>query len=68
MAKIKEVYKEVEEEKENEVDDAEISMTIDDFIEEHTNLIKILRSGDKKALEAEARKQEKELKEETGDE
>ena len=67
MAKIKEVYKEVEDEKENEVDDDTISMPKDDFIEEHINLIRILRSGDKKAQEAEAKKQEKELKEETGE-
>ena len=61
MKKIKEVYKEVEKEKENKVND-EISMSRDDFIEEHTNLIKVLRSGDKKTLESEAKKQEKELK------
>jgi len=68
MAKIKEVYKEVEDEKENEVEDDSISMPKDDFIEEHVNLIKVLRSGDKKLLEAEAKKQAKELKEETGEE
>jgi len=68
MARIKEVYKEVEEEKENEVDDSEISMSKEDFIAEHTNLIKVLRSGDKKALEAEAKSQEKELKDKIGDE
>ena len=62
MKKIKEVYSEVEEEKENEVDD-EITMSREDFIDEHLNLIKVLRSGDKKLLEAEASKQEKELKE-----
>ena len=67
MAKIKEVYKEVEKEKENKVDDTKISMDMDDFIDEHKNLIKVLRSGDKKLLEAEARKQEEELKEETGE-
>ena len=42
-------------------------MNRDDFIEEHKYLIKCLRSGDKKALEAEAKKQEAELKEETGE-
>ena len=68
MAKIKEVYKEVEDEKENKLEDDSISMSKDDFIEEHVNLIKVLRSGDKKLLEAEAKKQEKELKEETGEE
>jgi len=63
MKKIKEVYKEVEEESENEVEDTGITMSREDFIKEHKNLIKILRSGDKKALEAEAEKQEKELEE-----
>ncbi len=67
MKKIKEVYNEVEKEKENEVDDDTISMSTDDFIKEHKNLIKVLRSGDKKLLESEAKKQEKELKEETGE-
>ena len=67
MKKIKEVYNEVEKEKENEVDDDTISMSTDDFIEEHKNLIKVLRSGDKKLLEAEAKKQEEELKEEIGE-
>ena len=67
MSKIKEVYSQVEKEKKNKVDDTKISMNRDDFIEEHVNLVKILRSGDKKSLEAEAKKQEKELKEETGE-
>jgi len=64
MKKIKEVYKEVEEEKENEVeDDDTVTMSIEDFCDEHRNLIKVLRSGDKKMLEAEAKKQEEELEE-----
>ena len=67
MKKIKEVYSEVKKEKENEVNEPMITMAKDDFVEEHVNLIKILRSGDKKSLEAEAKKQEKELKEETGE-
>lgn len=67
MKKIKEVYNEVEKEKENEVDDDEVTMSKDDFIKEHKNLIKILRSGDKKALEAEAKKQEEELEEQIGE-
>lgn len=60
------IYKEVEDEKENEVDDTEGGVIIsrEDFIAEHKNLIKVLRSGDKKALEAEALKQEQELSEE----
>lgn len=63
MKKIKEVYNEAEKENENEIEDTDIKMSRDDFIQEHKNLIKILRSGDKKALEAEALKQEKELEE-----
>lgn len=63
MKKIKEVYKEVEEENENEVEDDVVTMSTEDFCEEHRNLIKVLRSGDKKMLEAEAKKQEEELAE-----
>ena len=58
---IKDLYKEAKKEKENEVDDG-VTMTLPEFIDEHTNLIKILRSGSKKELLAEADKQEKELK------
>jgi hypothetical protein len=36
------------------------------FVEEHTNLIKILREGDSKKLEKEAKEQSKELKKEIG--
>lgn len=63
---IKDIYKEVENEKKNEVKDSVIKMDREDFISEHKNLIKILRSGDKKAQEAEAVKQEKELADEIG--
>jgi hypothetical protein len=64
---LKEVYKKVEEEKKNEVKSSSITMSREDFISEHKTLIKVLRSGDKKAQEAEAAKQEKELLEETGE-
>lgn len=67
MKKINEIYKEVEDEKENEVDDKVIKMSREDFIKEHKNLIKVLRSGDKKSQEAEAVKQEEELKDEVGE-
>lgn len=60
---IKKIYKEIEKEKENEVEDDSITMSRDEFISEHRNLIKVLRSGDKKALEEEAKKQEEELEE-----
>jgi hypothetical protein len=66
MAKIKEVYNKMKEDKKNEVIDKMISMTEDDFITEHRNLIKVLRSGDPKTLESEAKKQERELKDKTG--
>ena len=64
---IKDVYSQVEKDKANKVKDSSISMSREDFISEHTNLIKVLRSGDKKAQEAEAAKQEKELADEVGD-
>jgi hypothetical protein len=60
---LKDTYKEIEKEKENEVDDDVVTMELDDFIEEHEKLIKILRKGDKKELMAEADSQEKELNE-----
>jgi hypothetical protein len=64
---LKEVYKKVEDEKKNEVKSSNISMSREAFISEHKSLIKVLRSGDKKAQEAEADKQEAELNEETGE-
>jgi hypothetical protein len=48
--------------KEKEIEDDEIEMSKSELLDEHINLIRILRSGDKKAQEAEARKQEKELR------
>ena len=43
-----------------------VSMSRPRFVEEHTNLIKILREGDPKKLEKEAKEQSKELKKEIG--
>jgi hypothetical protein len=60
---IKKIYKEVEEEKENEVEDDSITMDKEEYLSEHRNLIKVLRSGDKKLQEAEAKKQEEEIAE-----
>jgi len=60
---IKDLYKEVEKKKKNEVEDDVVTMSTEDFCAEHRNLIKVLRSGDKKMLEAEAKKQEAELAE-----
>jgi hypothetical protein len=40
-----------------------VEMSKSEFVKEHQNLVKILRSGDKKSLLAEAKKQEAELKE-----
>jgi len=65
---LNQVYKKVEEENKNEVKNSSISMSREDFISEHKNLIKVLRSGDKKMQEEEANKQEKELSDEIGDE
>jgi hypothetical protein len=64
---LNDVYKKVEEEKKNEIKSSKISMSREEFISEHKNLIKVLRSGDKKAQEAEAARQEAELKKETGE-
>ena len=64
---IKDLYKQVESEKKNKVKDDEVySMAKKDAIAEHKNLVKVLRGGDKKALEAEAVKQEAELEEMMG--
>lgn len=62
---IKDLYKQVQADKKNKIkDDNEIySMPRKDAISEHQNLVKVLRSGDKKAQEVEAVKQEKELAE-----
>lgn len=58
----------MESDKKNEVKGApKVSLPRDIFISEHKQLIKILRSGDKKAQEAEAAKQEAELAEELGE-
>ncbi len=60
---IKDLYKEVEAKKKNEVEDDVVTMSAEEFCDEHRHLIKVLRSGDKKMLEAEAKKQEAELAE-----
>jgi hypothetical protein len=57
------LYQEAEEEKENEVEDDSIKMERDEFISEHKRLIKILRKGDRKELDAEADSQQEELDE-----
>lgn len=61
---LNDMYKKVADDKKNEVKSSNISMSRESFISEHKNLIKILRSGDKKSQEAEAAKQETELSEE----
>ena len=62
MASIKEVYSAVEKDKENEPSSGIYSMPLQDFIDEHTKLIKILREGSRDELLSEANDQEKELK------
>jgi hypothetical protein len=57
---LKDTYKEIEK---NKVKDTSVKMELNDFIEEHTKLVKILRKGDKKELMVEADSQEKELEE-----
>ena len=64
---LNDVYKKVIAEKSNKVkEEPKISMAHKDYIAEHKRLIPVLRSGDKKAQEAEAAAQEKEVKERTG--
>lgn len=57
---IKDLYNEA---KANKVDDKMYSMPLDDYIEEHKKLIKILREGSREELLAEAEDQEDELEE-----
>lgn len=66
MASIKQVYKEVEKDKANAVVDKNtITQTMDlqEFIDEHKELIKVLREGSREELLAEAEDQEEELEE-----
>ena len=60
---IKDLYKEVEKEKKNKVKPKVVTMEIDDFIEEHKELIRVLREGTKEERLAMADKQEEELSE-----
>jgi len=64
---LNDVYKKVEEEKKNEVKSSVLKMTREEFVNEHRHLVSVLRSGDKKAQEAEANKQEKEMMDKTGE-
>lgn len=60
---IKDIYKEVENEKKNKPKSKVVTMEIEEFCKEHKNLIKILRTGSREELLAEADKQEEELEE-----
>jgi len=60
---IKDLYKEVEKKKKNEVEDDVVTMSTEEFCSEHKHLIKVLRTGTKEEREAEAKKQEEELEE-----
>jgi len=42
---------------------SDVTMPLKEFVDEHTNLVRILRTGSKKEQMAEADKQEAELKE-----
>lgn len=65
---LNDMYKKVAADKKNEVkeDSDKIPMSKKDYLSEHKRLISILRSGDKKAQEAEASRQEKEVMDRTG--
>lgn len=62
---IKKIYNQIEEDKQNQVQDdsMEIKMPIDEFVQEHEDLVEILRTGSREELLAEADKQEQELEE-----
>ena len=57
------IYSEIEKEKKNSVKSKTVSMDLNDYIEEHNNLIEVLREGSREELLAEAEKQEDELEE-----
>lgn len=65
MKKIKEVYKEVENEKGNEVKGQKMApeMTEKDFIKEHKRLIGVMKDGSRAKLDAEIKLQQEELDE-----
>ena len=65
MKKISEVYNETQQ---NKVKDSKTySMPMDEFVNEHTRLIKILREGSREELLAEAESQEEELEKVNGE-
>jgi hypothetical protein len=55
---LKDTYNEAQK---NKVKDKVVKMTLDDFIEEHVKLVKILKEGSREELLAEAKEQKKEL-------
>ena len=64
MAKIKDIYKEVEEDKSNAPKGREeVKMDKEEYCQEHKDLIRILRTGTREELLAEADRQEEELAE-----
>ena len=61
---LKNLYDETENEKKNKVKEKEVyTMPLEEFIDEHRDLIKILREGSREELLAEAEEQEDELEE-----
>jgi hypothetical protein len=67
--KLSNVYDAVKSEKKNRIKEIEVvQIPKDECIAEHKRLIDVLRNGNKKALEAEAKIQEEELAEYEGDE
>ena len=65
---IKNIYKEVEDKKKNEVENNDVvTMELDEFVEEHQCLVKCLREGTREELLAMADKQEEELEKELED-
>lgn len=63
---LKTIYNEVQK---NKIKDKKmVYMSLEDFVAEHKDLIRVLKVGSKKELLAEADKQQAELEEETGGE
>jgi aspartate aminotransferase-like enzyme len=64
MDSLKKVYSNVEKDKKNQVGNKDVyTMPLQEFIDEHKDLIKILREGSREELLAEAEEQEEELEE-----
>lgn len=61
---IKNIYNQVENDKKNQVNDSNVvTMDLQEYLDEHKELVKTLREGSREELLAEAEKQEEEMEE-----